>query len=95
MGGDKLLMAQTLIDVRMIKNITATITELNYIDGVTSPIQTQFSGKVSITGDESVAGVKTFSSFPITPSAAPTSDYQVVNKKYVDDNSVSVSIVRW
>ena len=38
------------------------------------------------TGDETVAGVKTFSSFPVTPSSAPTSDYQVANKKYVDDN---------
>lgn len=29
----------------------------------------------------------TFSSFPITPSAAPDADYEVANKKYVDDNS--------
>ena len=28
----------------------------------------------------------TFGSFPITPSSAPTADYQVANKKYVDDN---------
>jgi len=33
-----------------------------------------------------IAGVKTFSSFAITPSSAPTTDYQVANKKYVDDN---------
>lgn len=30
-------------------------------------------------------GVATFTSFPITPSSAPTTDYQVANKKYVDD----------
>jgi len=30
-------------------------------------------------------GVKTFGSFPVTPSAAPTADYEVANKKYVDD----------
>lgn len=35
---------------------------------------------------QTFAGVKTFSSFPITPSSAPTTDYQVANKKYVDDN---------
>ena len=40
-------------------------------------------------GDETVAGVKTFSSFSITPSSAPTTDYQVTNKKYVDDSIVS------
>lgn len=38
------------------------------------------------TGDETVAGVKTFSSFPITPSSAPTANYQVANRKYVVDN---------
>lgn len=30
-------------------------------------------------------GVITFSEFPITPSSAPTSNYEVANKKYVDD----------
>lgn len=41
---------------------------------------------VDLTGNQTVAGVKTFSSFPVTPSSAPTTDYQVANKKYVDDN---------
>ena len=44
---------------------------------------------VKDTGDETVAGVKTFSSFPITPSSAPTTNYQTANKKYVDDNIFS------
>ena len=47
--------------------------------------------KVSTSGNETIAGVKTFSSFPVTPSSAPTTDYQVANKKYVDDNAVSYS----
>ena len=42
---------------------------------------------VALTGDQTVAGVKTFSSFLVTPSEAPTTDYQVANKKYVDDNA--------
>ena len=32
--------------------------------------------------------VLTFGAFPITPSSAPTTDYQVANKKYVDDNTI-------
>lgn len=44
------------------------------------------SGHVDTTGNETIAGIKTFSSFPITPSSAPTTNYQVANKKYVDDN---------
>ncbi len=43
------------------------------------------SGFLLTTGDQSVAGVKTFTSFPVTPSANPTADYQTSNKKYVDD----------
>jgi len=39
------------------------------------------------TGNQSIDGIKTFTSFPITPSSAPTTDYQVANKKYVDDNT--------
>jgi len=40
---------------------------------------------VALTGNQSIDGVKTFTSFPVTPSSAPTTDYQVANKKYVDD----------
>jgi hypothetical protein len=32
-------------------------------------------------------GLHTFDVFPVTPSSAPTSNYQVANKKYVDDAS--------
>jgi len=46
---------------------------------------------VSTEGDQSIAGVKSFSSFPVTPSAAPTTDYQAANKKYVDDHSGGVT----
>jgi hypothetical protein len=41
---------------------------------------------VKSTGDQTVAGVKTFSSFPVTPSIAPSANYEVPNKKYVDDS---------
>ena len=47
-----------------------------------------FDSVVSIIDAESINGVKTFGSFPVTPSSAPTTDYQVANKKYVDDNEV-------
>jgi len=47
----------------------------------------QATDVLRLTDAQSVAGVKTFSSFPITPSSAPTTDYQVSNKKYVDDTA--------
>lgn len=59
-----------------ITDLTATATELNYTDGVTSAIQTQLNTKaadadvVHDTGDETIAGVKTFSSDPLIPDEA-------------------------
>jgi len=50
------------------------------------------TSKVSTSGDETIAGVKTFESFPLTPSSAPTTDYQVPNKKYVDE-SIGAQII--
>lgn len=49
------------------------------------------SAVVHKTGDETIAGVKTFSSFPVTPSSAPATDYQTANKKYVDDTALTLS----
>lgn len=46
------------------------------------------------TGNETISGIKTFSSFPITPSSAPTSNYQVANKKYVDDSISSGKVIQ-
>ena len=64
-----------------------------------------FQDNLIVTGDLTVTGnnildstgnvmtfaaqVITFDNFPITPSAAPTTDYQVANKKYVDDNVIA------
>ena len=50
---------------------------------------------VHISWNETVAWVKTFSSFLVTPSLAPTSDYQVTNKKYVDDKVTIESDPTW
>lgn len=43
------------------------------------------AGAVATSGNETIAGVKTFSSSPIVPT--PTTDMQAATKKYVDDNS--------
>ena len=40
---------------------------------------------VKLSGNQNVAGVKTFSSSPIVPT--PTTDMQAATKKYVDDNA--------
>lgn len=40
---------------------------------------------VDLTSNQTINGRKTFQMFPVTPSSAPTNDYYVANKKYVDD----------
>lgn len=47
---------------------------------------------VKLTGDQTIAGVKTFSSIPIGPSADPTTDDQLARKKYIDDLIAAFSI---
>lgn len=52
---------------------------------VTDATNVAAAGAVMNTGNETIAGVKTFSSSPIVP--APTTNLQAATKKYVDDNS--------
>ena len=47
---------------------------------------------VALTGNETIAGIKTFSSFPILPSSTPTTDYQAVHKSYVDAFSQGLEV---
>ena len=65
-----------------------TLDKLGVYNGVSWAYMGDAEGDqfVDLTTNQSVGGVKTFTSFPVTPSAAPTTNYQVVNKKYVDDS---------
>lgn len=45
------------------------------------------SYKLDVNGTGRFTGIVNFDVFPVTPSSAPTTDYQVANKKYVDDNA--------
>lgn len=45
----------------------------------------EINQSVKLSKDQTISGTKTFSAFPVTPSSAPTSNYEVANKKYVDD----------
>jgi len=47
---------------KVITSSSVTSTELGYVSGVTSALQTQLDAKVNDTGDEVVAGIKNFSS---------------------------------
>ena len=83
-------------ELNVLDGIPSTLTsiELGYLDGVTSAVQTQLNARVDTTGNETIADIKTFSSFPVTPSSAPTTNYQTSNKKYVDDQVGAITVNR-
>ena len=43
-----------------------------------------YANNVKTTGDQTVAGVKTFSSVPVLPASDPTTSNQAVRKSYAD-----------
>src|SRR5690606_11698916 len=57
-----------------------------HVDDTNNPHETTAAqvNAVSLSGDESIADVKTFTSFPVLPSVSPTTDYQATHKKYKD-----------
>lgn len=71
-------------ELNILDGATLTVTELNYVDGVTSAIQTQLDTKaadsavVHDTGNETIDGIKTFSSDPIIPDEAYSSSWNGV-----------------
>lgn len=71
-----------------------TLDKFGVYDGTQWVYMGDFDGSdyVDITTNQTIGGVKTFTSFPVTPSTAPTTNYQTANKKYVDDSIASISI---
>jgi len=45
------------------------------------------AGVVKTSTDQSISGIKTFTQFPLTPGSPPSTDYEISNKKYVDDKT--------
>ncbi len=54
------------------------------VDDVVSDLAALDAAVVKLTGDQSVAGIKTFSSIPVLPASNPTTDNQATRKLYVD-----------
>jgi len=85
----------TATEVNVLDGITATTAELNYTDGVTSNIQTQLNAKaadndvVHKTGNETIAGTKTFSSpidGTINTTVAAGSTKELLRAKIADND---------
>jgi|GEM_PF-2415549 len=82
--------ANELAELTDVGDSTPTDGNILAADGTDFDSKTPDSaGIVAKTGDQTIAGKKSFSTFPETPGSAPTTDYQTANKKYVDDNAGS------
>ena len=75
---------QTNSSTGFLEASAVTNTELNYLSGVTSAIQTQFTGKLS-TGGGTVTGTIDMGSNKITTTYSPTNAADLTNKTYVDN----------
>lgn len=68
-----------------------TGTELGYLSGVTSSIQTQINSKVQRSGSETISGIKTFSDSPIVPSPNNNDNsQQATNTSWVNSKIDSI-----
>jgi len=93
----------TFAGLTLVNAITEFSTDVTLGDNLDSAVPTEKAVKtytdsnfVALTGDQTIAGIKTFSSVPVC-SIAPTSDTQLVNKAYVTDYSYAKSTLdaRW
>jgi hypothetical protein len=75
--------------------------EQHYHNGVDSPkiinthLRTAYkdSEVVLLTTDQTIAGVKTFSSIPVLPESDPTTDNQAVRKAYADSQLPATELI--
>ena len=71
--------AQSLLNGMLVRMSVSQNYYNNLLDNVTQVQDDLYTNNINIDG------IKTFTSFPVTPSSLPVSDYEVANKKYVDD----------
>ena len=74
----------TVTELNKLDGVTATTTELNYVDGVTSNIQTQLNNKADKTHGHKVADISDFPS-TMTPSAHNQSASTITAGTFVDN----------
>ena len=73
-------------------NTTITPTELSYIDGCTSNIQTQLDALPALSDNNIWTGTTAFNTSLPTSTITPTSSSQLVTKTYVDSAITGLSI---
>jgi hypothetical protein len=70
---------------------TVTSTELGYVSGVTSAIQTQINGTVKTTGNQTIAGAKSFSGSISLTASGPTNALNLNNNNITGVNHITIN----
>jgi hypothetical protein len=72
----------TVDELNLLDGVTATTTELNYVDGVTSAIQTQLDAKLALAGGTLTGSVKGSTDTDTTNTGSVTLDFSA-NQNFV------------
>ena len=83
-GAAAALAALTSTEVAILDGATLTTAELNYVDGVTSAIQTQLDAKAALTVDNTWTGAQRGSVSGLTSASTITIDMATTNNHSVD-----------
>ena len=78
-GGAAALALLTSTEVAILDGATLSTTELNYVDGVTSAVQTQLDAKPDLADDQSWSGAQRGTINALTPAATVTIDFNAGN----------------
>ena len=68
----------------------STVTVANIVDADVSNTAAIAGTKINPNFGAQAVTISSFTAFPTTPEEAPDADYEVANKKYVDDNAVNL-----
>lgn len=86
-------LAESKIDSLSDLGVTATVVELNYMDGVTSSVQTQLDGKSASSHTHTNASLGQGNGYCSTPSSTAAKVVSLLNYKLVEGGIVSVEFI--
>ena len=92
-GGAAALALLTSTEVEVLDGATLSTTELNYVDGVTSAIQTQLDAKPDLADDQSWSGAQRGTLVTVTAASTTAFDFNLGNNFYIDMATAAITTI--